>query len=917
MASWSEYQTESEEEALAKAMELSLMEDKKSSRKAEFPIHIGEETSDGRLSSREAPSPSSSTYHRQGLYSRGESLVSGVDPHSGLGQKMAEFQKESGELRTGRAPLSPRHSSSLSQSRGRKTQQMQRDPTSIQRAVSQRTGDKTARAIPLCLPNNYQWDSKARQCVKTNEIRSSLCVVEEALEELRTVKGPVCTVAVAGPLRKGKSYILSEAFDQPGVFPLGHEFDPETMGIWMWIVPEKYKDLNGQEVTVVLLDSEGVDAAFSEGRDDNQIFTLTVLLASVLIYNSSGVPTRSDLDSLHFISKLSERIHARSNWKETDKKKEEEFLHRTFPFFIWLLRDVALSIPRDCRDIKDYFLKKVFRQDASRSRSENGDYVPDVAEDILRFFPGFEAFALSPPSTDLNVLKNLNTKKDQLQPQFLSELEQIKKRIKSMLVPKHSCTEGELITGEGLAALITPYVYAINTPGVVPNVQDEWDLLVQNKCSDTRKKCQQKYNELMALKALQLPCDNAEIRWCHNSAMEKAEELFKAEMSGISITTVEKHLRQLKSFFEKRLNELKTKNSRLTRQFCDDLLLQLKTKHLDPVIEQLQGREDSKLSFDDILSVYRHIKDDYEAESRGAKDAIAEAFSDFHRILAEDAKHNRDKLKQLKDFDQRAAKEIVAEAFIERKRRQVEEDKAGLLQENRTMEKETQMLIDRSEKERAGMQVQKEEMMKKEREQLQNMKQAGLVDAQEQREAYVKENQAIGEEHMEMMKSILEMIAANQRENKQLLEQMKTLSPEEFKESVKELERRQSESVNALLMKMEARVGGIKSSGGEDFNTTTKDEECAKKEEDLLGMMTSRAQTAGDLHQRLVENERDQSDLRTGEMLKKVLKFIEDVAPVVGKVAALHPTCSPYAMPVASAVKSIAQAMQSLDCSIM
>ena len=34
LQSWSEYQTESEEEALAKAMELSLMEDKKSSRKA-------------------------------------------------------------------------------------------------------------------------------------------------------------------------------------------------------------------------------------------------------------------------------------------------------------------------------------------------------------------------------------------------------------------------------------------------------------------------------------------------------------------------------------------------------------------------------------------------------------------------------------------------------------------------------------------------------------------------------------------------------------------------------------------------------------------------------------------------------------------------------------------------------------------
>ena len=48
-------------------------------------------------------------------------------------------------------------------------------------------------------------------------------------------------VSIAGPCRKGKSYILSRVFDQGEVFPLGHELDPETMGIWMWIVPEKRK----------------------------------------------------------------------------------------------------------------------------------------------------------------------------------------------------------------------------------------------------------------------------------------------------------------------------------------------------------------------------------------------------------------------------------------------------------------------------------------------------------------------------------------------------------------------------------------------------------------------------------------------------------------------------------------------------
>ena len=60
------------------------------------------------------------------------------------------------------------------------------------------------------------------------------------------------------------------------------------------------QDSSGQEFTVVLLDSEGIDAAASDGYDDNQIFTLTVLLASVLIYNSQGVPTRHDLEGLEY-----------------------------------------------------------------------------------------------------------------------------------------------------------------------------------------------------------------------------------------------------------------------------------------------------------------------------------------------------------------------------------------------------------------------------------------------------------------------------------------------------------------------------------------------------------------------------------------------------------------------------------------
>jgi len=51
---------------------------------------------------------------------------------------------------------------------------------------------------------------------------------------------------------------------------------------------------------VVLLDSEGIDSTASESFDDHQIFTLTVLLASVLIYNFQGVPTRNDVEKLEY-----------------------------------------------------------------------------------------------------------------------------------------------------------------------------------------------------------------------------------------------------------------------------------------------------------------------------------------------------------------------------------------------------------------------------------------------------------------------------------------------------------------------------------------------------------------------------------------------------------------------------------------
>ena len=98
----------------------------------------------------------------------------------------------------------------------------------------------------------------------------------------------------------------------------------------------------------------------------------------------------------------------------------------------------------------------------------------------------------------------------------------------------------------GLAALVQLYVEAINTPGVIPNVQTAWDTFVVTKCSEALQTALNVYDSVMksALSG-QLPCDNDKIRQHHDVALEKGVAQLEGETFGISAVTTEKYLREL------------------------------------------------------------------------------------------------------------------------------------------------------------------------------------------------------------------------------------------------------------------------------------------------------------------------------------------------------------------------------------
>ncbi|KAJ7380911.1 hypothetical protein OS493_004495 [Desmophyllum pertusum] len=528
------------------------------------------------------------------------------------------------------------------------------------------------KGIPLCLPNNVSWDPLTGKIQKTSDDRCSLHPVPAAVKMLQEIKEPVCVVSIAGPCRDGKSYIMGEVFGQMEVFPIGHLVDPETTGIWMWIVPQKFKDSRGRDFRVILLDSEGINAVTAEGQNDNQIFTLIVLLASVLIYNSRGVPKRTDLNDLNFIVKLSQRIRIRSK----DGRDDQDLFRNTFPFFFWLLRDVSQKLPSDCRDFNQYFSTRVFK-DSKASTSDAKDQ-QKVAESILSFFSGFESYALPTPSCDDDVMQDISEHRDKLNPKFLQGVKRFESLLKSNLFLKRSINQGEYVTGEALGALIQLYTDAINDPDAIPNMETAWDTYVKTKCSEAKEGALKIYDQAMTqLMSSRLPCEVDEILKNHEISQRQSMETFEAETAELISTIIGNELRQLTILIDEKISFWRGKNASLTQKFCEDLLVKLKREHLDPVLERVRGSDGAKVKYVDIMNGWSKIKNDFNSKAVGSKDVRAEVFFKFNQHLQEEVMKYEKFSEKMQDYDENLSKEKIARAYQEKEKRKLEENLAA------------------------------------------------------------------------------------------------------------------------------------------------------------------------------------------------------------------------------------------------
>ncbi|PSC76322.1 interferon-induced guanylate-binding 1-like [Micractinium conductrix] len=290
----------------------------------------------------------------------------------------------------------------------------------------------------------------------------------EALEALKRTRGPVGVVAVCGRARQGKSFILNQVLGRTGGFQVAPTHRPCTKGLWMWSAPVEHRGPDGSPYSLVLLDTEGIDAYDQTGQYSTQIFSLAVLLSSLFVFNQMGGIDEAALDRLSLVTEMTKHIRVRASGGNDDSASE---LASFTPKFLWLLRDFYLRLEEDGRQVtpRDY-LETALQPLHGTGRAVEAKN--QIRESIKSLFPDRDCFTLVRPVNDEDELARLDElPSGQMRPEFREGLHRLTQLIFSKAQPKRLGTQ--ILSGPMLAGLTEAYVTAINN-GAVPTIATAW-----------------------------------------------------------------------------------------------------------------------------------------------------------------------------------------------------------------------------------------------------------------------------------------------------------------------------------------------------------------------------------------------------------------------------------------------------------
>ena len=408
-----------------------------------------------------------------------------------------------------------------------------------------------------------------------NDGSFELC--NQTLEWLSTLEKPFGIISCAGKFRTGKSFLLNRILStKPSQgFGVGETVQACTKGLWISKKLIKVHD----DLDVIIMDTEGIDALDASSLHDTKIFTLGLLLSSVFLYNSVGHIDETAVQTLSFMSKVSEFI-------DSDARP---------PKFYWILRDFSLQMvdkngkSMDNKEYLEYSLR------------ESSDEKNDTRSFIKKLFVNRNLYTLPRPSK-IDSAQNLDKTHKNLNPKFMSEMARLREILLDEVQPVTA--DGIPMSGNMFVKMCNILVNKIKL-SEMPVMKDTWSMLKDTQHNDVYKKL---YSRL-------------------TTELNKWEKNTFKNLEMMSINTE----KDFTSFFIK--DAMKPHDSKIFKEFKEAIKIALDQKVAEKQIniKEIVQSSTSKLDLRDHLSVLEEFNTFL--NENGEKNTCLEWFPNFLETL--------------------------------------------------------------------------------------------------------------------------------------------------------------------------------------------------------------------------------------------------------------------------------------------
>ncbi|KAL2535715.1 Guanylate-binding family protein [Forsythia ovata] len=390
---------------------------------------------------------------------------------------------------------------------------------------------------------------------------TKLRLSREGLEAIERITTPIAAVAVIGPYRSGKSFLLNQLLSLSCYegFGVGHMRDTKTKGIWVWGAPLEL-DIDGVKTSIFYLDTEGFESIGKSNVYDDRIFALATVMSSVLIYNLPETIREADISRLSFAVELAEEFYGRVKGQDVAFEPAK---------LLWLIQRDFLQ-GKSVQEMIDEALRQVPNADGDK----NINQINQIRDSLAIMGTNSTAFSL--PQPHLQRTKLCDMKDDELDPIYVQKRERLKEVVASIIRPK--IVQGKHLTGKEFVSFLEQILEALNK-GEIPSTGS----LVEVFNKGILDRCLKLYSDRMG--NIGLPTSEESLLKAHQGSKEAAMKVFDVQHFGRhhAKRSAEKLVEEIEKVYKNYILANEYQSSKLCEALytkCEDKMDQLQVLRL-------------------------------------------------------------------------------------------------------------------------------------------------------------------------------------------------------------------------------------------------------------------------------------------------------------------------------------------------